>query len=59
MAAANEVAWRNLSMDAWLNFKVFGILGMTFLFLLLQAPLLQRYALEPQGDIAPKGDDDR
>ena len=59
VAAANEVAWRNLSMDAWLNFKVFGILGMTFLFLLLQAPLLQRYALEPQGDTAPKGDDDR
>lgn len=59
VAAVNEVAWRNLSMDAWLNFKVFGILGMTFLFLLLQAPLLQRYALEPQGDTAPKGDDDR
>ena len=48
VAAVNEVAWRNLSMDAWLNFKVFRILGMTFLFLLLQAPLLQRYALEQQ-----------
>ena len=59
VAAVNEVAWRNLSMDAWLNFKVFGILGMTFLFLLLQAPLLQRYALEPQGDTAPNGDEDR
>ena len=43
VAAANEVALRNLSMDAWLNFKVFGILGMTFLFLLLKL-LLQRYA---------------
>ena len=59
VAPANEVAWRNLSMDAWLNFKVFGILGMTFLFLLLQAPLLQRYALEQQGDTAHEGDDER
>jgi intracellular septation protein len=58
VAAANEVAWRNLSMDAWLNFKVFGILGMTFLFLLLQAPLLQRHALEPEsgGDAAGQND---
>lgn len=47
VAATNEVAWRNLSMDAWVNFKVFGILGMSFLFVLFQAPLLQRYALDP------------
>ncbi|HED64133.1 MAG TPA: septation protein A [Planctomycetes bacterium] len=46
LAALNEVVWRNVSTDTWVNFKVFGLLGITMLFTILQVPLLQRHALE-------------
>lgn len=45
LAALNEVLRRTLSTDAWVNFKVFGVIGATFLFTLLQAPLLEKHAL--------------
>jgi intracellular septation protein len=45
LAAANEVVWRNFSDDAWVNFKVFGIMPLTILFTLTQMPLIQRHAL--------------
>lgn len=46
LAAANEVLRRTLSTDAWVNFKVFGIIGATILFTLLQGPLLAKHTLE-------------
>jgi intracellular septation protein len=49
LAGLNEVLRRVLSDDAWATFKVFGIIGATLLFTLLQAPLLQRHAQEPKG----------
>jgi intracellular septation protein len=42
MAVANEILWRHISEDAWVNFKVFGALPMTLIFGMLQFPLLQR-----------------
>lgn len=48
LAIANEVLRRTLSSDAWVNFKVFGILGLTIVFTLLQTPLLQKHALEAE-----------
>ena len=45
-AALNEVIWRTQSTDFWVNFKVFGLVGLTFLFFLGQLPLLKRYAIE-------------
>ncbi len=49
LAAANEVVWRNFSDDAWVNFKVFGIMPLTVIFTLTQMPLIQRHALpEPE-----------
>ncbi len=44
MAALNEVLRRVLSTDAWVQFKVFGVLGATFVFMLLQAPLVKKHA---------------
>jgi len=32
LALVNEVVWRNFSTDAWVNFKVFGIMPLTMLF---------------------------
>lgn len=44
MAIVNEIVWRNFSTDAWVSFKAFGFLPLTFLFALAQVPLLQRHA---------------
>lgn len=43
MALLNEAAWRSLSTDAWVSFKVFGFLPLTVLFSLAQLPLMQRH----------------
>ena len=40
-AIANEVAWRSLSTDDWITFKVFGLTGISFLFFALSVPILQ------------------
>jgi len=46
MGALNEAVWRTQSTEVWVNFKVFGIMGLTLVFILIQLPLLKRYALE-------------
>ncbi len=46
LAGLNEVVWRNFSTDAWVSFKVFGIMPLTFVFALAQVPLIQRHSLE-------------
>ncbi|MCP4380219.1 MAG: septation protein A [Hyphomicrobiales bacterium] len=45
LAIVNEIVWRTVSTDMWVNFKVFGIMPITFAFTLFQIPLLTRYAL--------------
>jgi intracellular septation protein len=42
MAALNEVVWRTQSTDFWVAFKVFGLAGLTFLFILSQIPFVGR-----------------
>ncbi|WP_193366625.1 septation protein A [Pelagibius marinus] len=36
MAALNEIVWRTQSTDLWVTFKVFGILALTFVFVVSQ-----------------------
>jgi intracellular septation protein len=43
MALLNEIVWRNFSEAAWVNFKVFGILPLTFLFAMAQIGLIKRH----------------
>lgn len=43
LAVVNEIVWRNMATDAWVNFKVFGIMPLTLLFSALQAPLILRH----------------
>ena len=50
MAIVNEMVWRNFSTDAWVSFKAFGFLPLTFLFALAQVPLMQRHGQPPGGD---------
>ena len=45
LAGLNELVWRNFSDDGWTNFKVFGIMPLTIVFMLLQTGLLRRYAV--------------
>lgn len=47
LAVLNEIVWRNFSTNAWVDFKVFGVTPLTFVFAALQAPLLKRHAVEP------------
>jgi intracellular septation protein len=42
MAALNEVVWRTQSTDFWVTFKVFGLSGLTVLFILTQMPFIAR-----------------
>jgi len=42
MAALNELVWRTQSTDFWVTFKVFGLSGLTFLFILSQIPFVGR-----------------
>lgn len=49
MAVLNEVVWRTQSTDVWVSFKVFGILVLTFGFVLSQMPLMTRHQL-PEGE---------
>jgi intracellular septation protein len=50
MAIVNEIVWRNFSTDAWVSFKAFGFLPLTFLFAIAQVPLMQRHGV-PQDDV--------
>jgi intracellular septation protein len=47
LAVLNEIVWRNTTTDVWVDFKVFGVVPLTFLFGALQMPLLKKYAIEP------------
>ena len=43
LALLNEIIWRNFSEEMWVNFKVFGILILTFIFSITLFPLLTKY----------------
>lgn len=44
VAGLNEFIWRNFETDFWVNFKVFGLLPITFIFALAQMPLMQKHS---------------
>ena len=46
LAILNEIIWRTQSTDMWVNFKVFGILPITFIFTMTQFPLIKKYQIE-------------
>jgi intracellular septation protein len=43
LAVLNELIWRTQTTDLWVAFKTFGIMPLTILFALSQAPLVMRY----------------
>jgi intracellular septation protein len=44
-ACLNEVVWRTQSTDLWVDFKVFGILGLNLVFMMTQIPLIKRHQI--------------
>ena len=46
LALLNEFVWGTQSEEFWVNFKVWGLLPITFLFTALQMPLIKKYKLE-------------
>ncbi|AXC48399.1 septation protein A [Paracoccus suum] len=47
LAVLNEVVWRTMSEGTWVNFKIFGMTAILFIFFMAQVGLLRRYALHP------------
>ena len=50
MAAINEAVWRTQSTELWVNFKVFGLMALTFVFIMAQMPMLKRYTIADNPD---------
>ena len=46
VAILNELVWRTQSEEFWVNFKVWGLLPITFIFTALQVPLLTKYKID-------------
>ena len=45
MAILNEIIWRTQSEAFWVNFKVWGLLPISFIFAASQVPLINKYKL--------------
>ena len=45
LALLNELIWRTQSEPIWVNFKVWGILPLTFIFTFLQIPLIKKHKI--------------
>ena len=45
IAILNELVWRTQSEEFWINFKVWGILPITFIFTAFQIPLINKYKI--------------
>jgi len=53
LAILNEVVWRSVTTDQWVTFRVFGLMGLTLVFALANAPFMARHM--PQDDAAGTG----
>jgi len=53
LAVLNEIVWRTQTTDIWVDFKVFGVLPLTFLFAALQYPLLEKCAAPEEAPAEP------
>jgi len=49
MAIANEIAWRTLSTDDWVTFKVFGMTGISLVLTILTVPICAKHMITEEG----------
>jgi len=45
LGIVNEIVWRTQPETTWVNFKVWGILPITFIFTAFQVPLINKYKI--------------
>lgn len=45
LAFLNEIVWRTQTEDLWVKFKVFGIIPITFIFMMFQINLIKKYKI--------------
>ena len=45
-ALANEIAWRMLSTNDWVTFKVFGITAISLMFTVISVPVMTKHQIE-------------
>jgi len=45
LAFLNEIVWRTQTEDFWVKFKVFGIIPITFIFMMFQISLIKKYKI--------------
>lgn len=45
-ALANEIAWRTMTTDGWVTFKVFGITAISLVFGAVSIPIMTRHQIE-------------
>ena len=45
LAILNEIVWRTQPETTWVNFKVWGMLPITIIFMAMQLPLINKYKL--------------
>ena len=45
LAFLNEIVWRTQTEDFWVKFKVFGIIPITFIFMVFQINLIKKYKI--------------
>ncbi|PID36749.1 MAG: intracellular septation protein A [Rhodobacterales bacterium] len=50
LAVLNEIVWRTMSTDAWVNFKTFGLTIAIFVFFFSQAGVFSRYSTEDKAE---------
>ncbi len=48
LAGLNELVWRSVSTDMWVNFKVFGLLPLTLVFALANAPFMAKHMIDDE-----------
>ena len=48
LAILNEIVWRTQSEEFWVNFKVWGLLPITFIFTVFQISIINKYKINEQ-----------
>ena len=46
LAILNEIVWRTRSEEFWVNFKVWGLMPISFIFAAFQVPLIKKYKID-------------
>lgn len=49
LAVLNEIVWRTMSDQAWVNFKTFGLTAAIFLFFMAQGKVIEKYGEDQTG----------